>query len=51
MKIISAALLKNVCAGAYVSNDKFWDQVDEAHKAPEMTRKVSLGSVALSTLT
>lgn len=30
--IISAALLKNVCAGAYVANSKFWDKVDDAHK-------------------
>lgn len=30
--IISSALLKNVCAAAYVSNSKFWDKVDEAHK-------------------
>ena len=33
--IISSALLKNVCAGAYVANSKFWDKVDEAHKASE----------------
>lgn len=30
--IISSSLLKNVCAAAYVSNSKFWDKVDEAHK-------------------
>lgn len=41
--IISAALLKNVCAGAYVSNDKFWDQVDEAHKANEAISLAQIG--------
>jgi len=30
--IISAALLKNTCAAAYVSNHKFWDKVAEAHE-------------------
>lgn len=30
--IIAAALLKNVCAGTYCANTKFWDKVDEAHK-------------------
>lgn len=29
--IISAALLKNACAGAYVANSKFWDKVADAH--------------------
>ena len=33
--IISSAMLKNVCAGAYCSNNKFWDKVDEAHKKKE----------------
>ena len=31
--IISAALLKNACAGAYVANQKFWDEVAKAHEA------------------
>lgn len=31
--IISAALLKNVCAAAYCSNSKFWNKVAEAHEA------------------
>ena len=30
--IISTALLKNACAGAYVANHKFWDKVAEAHE-------------------
>ena len=30
--IISAAMLKNVCAGAYVANPKFWDIVHESHQ-------------------
>lgn len=30
--IISAAMLKNVCAGAYVANPKFWDKVHTAHE-------------------
>ena len=30
--IISSALLKNACAGAYCSNHKFWDKVAEAHE-------------------
>lgn len=33
--IISCAILKNVCAGAYCSYPKFWDKVDAAHKANE----------------
>lgn len=33
--IISSAMLKNVCAGAYCANPKFWDKVDEAHKQKE----------------
>lgn len=31
--IISAALLKNACAGAYVANQKFWNEVAKAHEA------------------
>ena len=30
--IISAAMLKNVCAGAYVANPRFWDKVYDAHQ-------------------
>ena len=30
--IISAALLKNACAGAYCANHKFWDKVAEAQR-------------------
>jgi len=30
--IISAALLKNACAGAYCANSKFWDKVALAHQ-------------------
>ena len=33
--IISAAMLKNVCAGAYCANSKFWDKVAEAHQKSE----------------
>lgn len=33
--IISAAFLKNVCAGVYCSNSKFFDKVDDAHKKKE----------------
>lgn len=33
--IISAALLKNACAGAYCANHKFWDKVAEAHEKNE----------------
>ena len=40
--IISAALLKNVCAGAYCANSKFWDKVDDAHKK---TEAITLASV------
>lgn len=40
--IISAALLKNVCAGAYCANSKFWDKVDTAHKR---TEALSIASV------
>ena len=39
--IISAAMLKNVCAGAYCSNSKLWDKVDEAHKKKEGTAFMS----------
>ena len=37
--IISAAMLKNVCAGAYVANSKFWDKVHDAH---EVTANASI---------
>ncbi len=40
--IISSALLKNVCAGAYCANHKFWDKVAEAH---EKSDALSLASV------
>ena len=40
--IISAALLKNACAGAYVANSKFWDKVADAH---QKTEAISLASV------
>ena len=33
--IISSALLKNACAGAYCANHKFWDKVAEAHERNE----------------
>lgn len=33
--IISAAFLKNVCAGVYCANSKFFDKVDDAHKKKE----------------
>lgn len=33
--IISAALLKNACAGAYCANSKFWDKVADAHQKTE----------------
>lgn len=33
--IISAALLKNACAGAYCANSKFWDKVADAHQKNE----------------
>lgn len=33
--IICAAFLKNVCAGVYCSNSKFFDKVDDAHKKAE----------------
>lgn len=33
--IISAAMLKNTCAGAYCSNPKFWDAVASAHEKSE----------------
>ena len=39
--IISTSMLKNVCAGAYCSNNKFWDKVDEAHKKKEGTALIS----------
>ena len=40
--IISASFLKNVCAGVYCSNSKFFDKVDEAHKKAEA---LSLASI------
>lgn len=40
--IISAAMLKNACAGAYVANHKFWDKVDDAHK---MAKELSISSI------
>ena len=33
--IISAALLKNACAGAYCANSNFWDKVHDAHQKAE----------------
>lgn len=36
--IISASCLRNVLAGAYCVFPKFWDKVDEAHKARESVR-------------
>ena len=41
--IISAAMLRNVMAGAYCSNHKFWDKVAEAH---EKADAVSIASTA-----
>lgn len=41
--IISGALLKNVCAGAYVSNHKFWDKVAEAHEKTEALTLAGIG--------
>ena len=40
--IISASCLRNVLAGAYCVFPKFWDKVDEAHKAME---SISIASV------
>lgn len=40
--IISAALLKNACAGAYCANHKFWDKVAEAH---EKNEAISLANI------
>lgn len=40
--IISAAMLKNVCAGAYCANSKFWDKVDEAHQVTDALNLQSL---------
>lgn len=40
--IISASCLRNVLAGAYCVFPKFWDKVDEAHKAME---SISISSV------
>lgn len=36
--IISAALLKNACAGAYVANQKFWNNVSDAHEAMDASK-------------
>lgn len=47
--IISAAMLKNVFAGAYCSNQKFWNKVAEAHEKADAvsiaTIRGSLGNV------
>lgn len=40
--IISAAMLKNVCAGAYVANPRFWDMVHDAH---DKMKEVSINSL------
>lgn len=40
--IISASCLRNVLAGAYCVFPKFWDKVDEAHKAME---SISISSI------
>ena len=40
--IISSALLKNVCAGAYCANNKFWNKVAEAHEAAAGASLVSI---------
>lgn len=40
--IISASCLRNVLAGAYCVFPKFWDKVDEAHKAME---SISIASI------
>lgn len=40
--IISAALLKNACAGAYCANPKFWNKVAEAHEKSEALQLSSL---------
>lgn len=41
--IISAAMLKNVCAGAYCSNQKFWNAVYKAHEAAGKLTVAGLG--------
>ena len=41
--IISAAMLKNVMAGAYCSNHKFWDKVAEAHQSADAVSLASIG--------
>lgn len=41
--IISSALLKNVCAGAYCANHKFWDKVAQAHEKSEAISLASIG--------
>lgn len=40
--IISAAMLKNTCAGAYCANPKFWNKVAEAHEKAEAVQLSSL---------
>lgn len=42
--IISSALLKNVCAGAYCANHKFWDKVAQAHEKSDALTIASVGS-------
>lgn len=46
--IISAALLKNACAGAYVANSKFWDKVADAHQKTEALSLQSLRNIGQS---
>ena len=41
--IISAAMLRNVMAGAYCSNHKFWDKVAEAHEKSDAISIASIG--------
>lgn len=41
--IISAAMLRNVMAGAYCSNHKFWDKVAEAHEKADAVSIASIG--------
>ena len=38
--IISAAMLRNVLAGAYCAFPKFWDKVDAAHKEVQDSGRV-----------
>lgn len=46
--IISAALLKNACAGAYVANSKFWDKVADAHQKTEALSLQNLRNIGQS---